>query len=326
MSDPMNKIPESAEPDEPQAEGKGLIANDSGAIGEIDPSELEELEDGLELVDSDPQQGDVPKPDAAPAAVASTGRTELQRLVDAVHRGAKPHEILNVSIDAPVAEVEAACERLSTPVNPANFPAHISSNERERATALHAAVLEARDELLRVQKTLAEFDAEKAFSAGRWKDALVAFESSTEEQAIPPDSEVSMVWCRWELSERTQSDAWQAMADLDRLLPNASQARTQFYRGALFLKLDDAPSAKTAFVTALEADRNHMEARRQLQALRGRPQQGRETAQKDDSDVPVAVAMLPPEFRKGRWPKLLVGAAILMALMLLTNFVLGLDF
>lgn len=244
---------------------------------------------------------------AAPSAAdggsdAGSFEAELEEFEARIGRQANAFELLGVNLDATKRDIRRAWGDLSRKFHPDALQPKGLGHLRDRVEQVFAALSEAnmtlgdadkRKELKAVielgggkDKVKGRADAasiarraleaevvlkqaDKLLRANRFERALAEYEKANELNPEEPEFEAAMAYCRFQLSEKGGLDADAALEVLSRVAEERpALARTNYFRGQIYLVMGREQAALTAFTAAYETDNRMVDALRQARALR----------------------------------------------------------
>jgi curved DNA-binding protein CbpA len=119
-----------------------------------------------------------------------------------------------------------------------------------------------------LQADLISRDADKLLRNNHFELALKKFQEASQLSPDEPDTQAALVWCEFQVSERTNREAMRANHELDAILhqwPNT--ARAHYFRGFVLMALGHDPIAIECFKQAHALEPRLIDAQRQARAL-----------------------------------------------------------
>lgn len=255
-----------------------------------------------------------------PTEETSGGHSEsslVQELVVAkVSVGAPPYEVLGLSNDATIADVDRALQSVGH-----TLPEDTVDELRLKAYAQ--------------RKLTARNIAKKALADRRWARATAALEDIC--ALVPTDlpARLDLAWAAWNEGERrgdAQARALEEAISRSADESDAVRARAFFYRGHMRKHQGRRDEARTAFERAAELDGRLIDAQREARALSGTSGKNdkpakKETPTKKAKPGPVPKAKTGPrsKYWSGPWPFIWVATGILFLGLIAAQIILRLD-
>ncbi len=223
---------------------------------------------------------------------------ELEVLEEKIEHKAHAFALLDLALDAGKRDIRRAFGDLSRKFHPDALRAKGLDHLRERVGSVFAALSEAQqmlsdaddreklkqqiesgsygkkevDESAKVraalQADLISREADKLLKNNRFDLALAKFQQAAELSPDEPDTQAALLWCQFQLSDKTNKAAMRTNHELDALLqqwPNT--ARAHYFRGFVLMALGHDPIAIECFKQAHSLDPRMIDAQRQARAL-----------------------------------------------------------
>ncbi|MEM6290714.1 MAG: tetratricopeptide repeat protein [Myxococcota bacterium] len=255
------------------------------------------------------------------AADGGQGRSEISLVIELlgskIQSGAQPFDILAISADASLEEIDAAYEDLCEKVR------------RGEAAALEGSLRDVRDAARARRGVTARAAAKKALKDRSYKRARSALRDLVTLDDGDVDARVDLAWVSWETSPKHAG----AEGDLEAALNDAGDehAKALFYLGQLRKHQGKTAGALEAFDTAASLDPKLIDAQREARALRSGTRAGKDSSAKTSRSDGAAFK---PKSKKsgpaskywsGPWPTIWILSGILLGGMLIAQIVLRLD-
>ena len=247
-----------------------------------------------------------------------TGRSEISLVIELlgskIQSGAQPFDILAISADASLDEIDAAYEDLCEKVR------------RGEAAALEGSLRDVRDAARARRRVTARSAGKKALKDRRYKRARTAFQDLVTLDASDIDARVDLAWVSWEVSPKNRD----AEAALEAVLDEAKgeHARALFYLGQLRKHQGKTAAALEAFDSAAALDGKLIDAQREARALRSgtHPKKGSaKTSRTDGAAFKPKKSGPTSKYWSGPWPTIWILSGILLGGMFVAQIVLRLD-
>jgi hypothetical protein len=237
---------------------------------------------------------------AAPTASVADSGADPQRLLAAldeleqrIQQGTEPAAILELDRDANSDAIDEAWRGLANRFDPALLPEDADAGLRHRVETIHEALGSIREAARRRRHALAEIAGLRMVRDGKFVRGLAML---TEAMALGPvgaDVDAAICWATLQTGRRTEPDLRAADAELATMAADRPDlVEIHYYRACVAASLGRTNEAIAAFQRVLDMEPAHLDAQRQLRALRRgeRPETPRraDTTKKPDF-VPLAL-------------------------------------
>ena len=248
-------------------------------------------------------------------------------LQERIASGAGAHEVLGIDKDADLRAIDAAWQRLAGQLDPIALGPEVSEAMLTHVQEVRTALDEVRAASRARREALAEMSAGRLVREQKFAKALPLLEDLVAVRPHDLLARASLAWCRYQLSQRGERDANQALKVFDEAIrQDGSFAQIHYYRGYVLRDVGNGPSALVAFDQALALDPGNVDAERQARAIRSGVPPAKDRAAERVEFKPKGPQKQRHALWSGPWPAIWILTGLLIVGMGAAQVILRMDF
>lgn len=254
----------------------------------------------------------------------------LEELEQRIQQGTEPAAILELDRDADTDAIDEAWQGLARRFDPERLPPGIDEIVRLRVQTISEALGSVREAARRRRHALAEIAGLRMVRDGKFPRGLALLAEAKALGPVGPDVDAAMCWATLQTGPRTEHELREADTVLAGMIAaHPDLVETHYYQACVASSLGRTNDAIAAFQRVLDMEPDHLDAQRQIRALRRgeRPEAPKraEPPKKLDFtplriDAPPRHPLLTKQLRTLYWL-----AGFVLAALVAANIVLRLD-